>query len=73
MANLSGGFGLPAGLLSALVLYGVMSYMVARRRSDISVRMAMGAVWNDILGLVFKEAGRLVFIGLAIGRACSLS
>ncbi|MGH9628098.1 MAG: ADOP family duplicated permease [Bryobacteraceae bacterium] len=71
MANLSGGFGVLAGLLSALGLYGVMSYMVARRRSEIGVRMAMGAGWRDILGLVFKEAGRLVLVGLAIGVAFS--
>lgn len=71
MANLSGGFGLLAGLLSALGLYGVMSYMVARRRSEIGVRMAMGAGWADILGLVFKEAGKLVMFGIALGLAGS--
>ena len=71
MANLSGGFGLLAGLLSALGLYGVMSYMVARRRSEIGVRMAMGAGWSDILGLVFKEAGKLVVVGLVIGLGAS--
>jgi putative ABC transport system permease protein len=73
MANLSGGFGLLAGLLSALGLYGVMSYMVARRRGEIGVRMAMGAASSDILGLVFREAGRLVAIGLVIGVACSFA
>lgn len=73
MANLSGGFGVLAGLLSALGLYGVMSYMVARRRTEIGVRMAMGAGWSDILGLVFKEAGRLVLAGLAIGLAGSFA
>jgi predicted permease len=71
MANLSGGFGILAGLLSALGLYGVMSYMVARRRSEIGIRMAMGAERHDILGLVFREAGRLVTAGLAIGLAFS--
>ena len=71
MANLSGGFGLLAGLLSALGLYGVMSYMVARRRGEIGVRMAMGAGWADVLGLVFKEAGKLVVAGLLLGLAGS--
>jgi ABC-type antimicrobial peptide transport system permease subunit len=73
MANLSGGFGLLAGLLAALGLYGVMSYMVARRRSEIGVRMAMGASRGDIISLVFREAGRLVLIGLVIGLACSFA
>ena len=73
MANLSGGFGLLAGLLSALGLYGVMSYMIARRRNEIGVRMAMGAARTDILRLVLREAGRLVFTGIAIGLACSFA
>ena len=73
MANVSGGFGLLAGLLSALGLYGVMSYMVARRRNEIGVRIAMGAEWRDILALVFKEAARLVLAGLVIGLVCSFA
>jgi predicted permease len=71
MANLSGGFGLLAGLLSALGIYGVMSYMVGRRRSEIGVRMAMGAEMWDVLALVFKEAGRLTLAGVIIGLGCS--
>jgi putative ABC transport system permease protein len=71
MAHLSGGFGLIAGLLSALGLYGVMSYMVARRRREIGVRMAMGATKAAVLALVFKEAGKLIAVGLAIGVAGS--
>jgi predicted permease len=67
MANLSGAFGLLAALLSTLGLYGVMSYMVARRRNEIGVRIALGAETRDILGLVFGEAGRLLLIGLAAG------
>ena len=73
MANLSGGFGLLAAGLSALGLYGVMSYMVARRRSEIGVRMALGAERRDIRGLVFGEAGRLLLVGLVGGVAGSLA
>jgi predicted permease len=73
MANLSGGFGLLAAMLSTLGLYGVMSYMVARRRNEIGVRMAMGAKTRDILALVFGEAGRLLLIGLALGMAGSFA
>lgn len=71
MANLSGGFGLLAALLSTLGLYGVMSYMVARRRNEIGVRLALGAGTRNILGLIFREAGLLVLIGLALGLASS--
>ena len=73
MASLSGGFGLLAGLLSMLGLYGVMSYMVARRQSEIGVRMALGAGWREILGLVAREAGVLVAVGIAIGLAGSFA
>lgn len=71
MASLSGGFGLLAAMLSALGLYGVMSYMVARRRNEIGVRMALGAQKADVRKLVLGEAGRLLLTGLAIGLAAS--
>ncbi|MCB1020957.1 MAG: ABC transporter permease, partial [Acidobacteria bacterium] len=73
MANLSGGFGLLAALLSTLGLYGVMSYMVAKRRSEIGVRLALGAERADIRRLVFGEAGNLLLIGLALGLAGSFA
>jgi predicted permease len=69
MANLSGGFGLLAALLSTLGLYGVISYTVARRRRELGVRIALGANPGAVLRLVFGEAGRLLLVGLAIGIA----
>jgi predicted permease len=67
MASLSAFFGLLAALLAMIGLYGVVSFMVARRRNEIGVRMAMGATRRDILVLVLREAGTLLAIGLGIG------
>ncbi|HYP14347.1 MAG TPA: ABC transporter permease [Bryobacteraceae bacterium] len=71
MANLSGGFGLLALMLSTLGLYGVISYMLARRRKELGIRIALGAHTSNVLGLVFNEAARLLVVGLAIGMAIS--
>jgi hypothetical protein len=72
VANLSGGFGLLAVTLSMLGLYGVMSYMVARRRSEIGVRMALGAQSTDILRLVLREVGQPLVLGLVLGLTGAL-
>jgi hypothetical protein len=67
MAVLAGFFGGLAALLSAIGLYGVMSYMVARRRQEIGVRMALGAGRGDILLMVLREAGVLTVTGVVAG------
>ena len=67
MANLSTFFGFLAALLAMVGLYGVVSFMVVRRRNEIGVRMALGATRRDIHILVLREAGTLVAIGLGIG------
>jgi putative ABC transport system permease protein len=67
MATLSGAFGLLAGLLATLGLYGVISYMVARRRKEIGVRIALGADRSRVIRLVLGEAGLLLAVGLGIG------
>ncbi|HZU33009.1 MAG TPA: FtsX-like permease family protein, partial [Candidatus Angelobacter sp.] len=72
MASLSGFFGFLAGLLATIGLYGVISYMVARRRSEIGIRMALGADRGRVLVLIMQEAGFLLVVGLAIGTALSL-
>ena len=67
MASLSAFFGFLAAILAMVGLYGVVSFMVVRRRNEIGVRMALGATRKDILSLVLREAGTLLAVGLAIG------
>jgi putative ABC transport system permease protein len=69
MTALAGAFGLLAGSLAVLGLYGVIAYMVAHRRNEIGVRMALGATRGRIIGLVLQEAVLLLAIGLAVGTA----
>jgi ABC-type antimicrobial peptide transport system permease subunit len=73
MATLSSAFGVLAGLLSAIGLYGVIAYMVACRRNEIGIRMALGASRRQILALVLAESGRLMIIGVAVGTALSMA
>jgi putative ABC transport system permease protein len=73
MATLSGIFGALAGLIAAIGLYGVMSYMVARRRNEIGIRMALGAGRADVLGMVMREAAGLLVAGLAIGLVLAVA
>jgi predicted permease len=67
MAALAGAFGLLAALLAVLGLYGVIAYMVARRRNEIGVRIALGATRPRVIRLVLQEALLLLATGLAIG------
>lgn len=67
MAALAGAFGLLAGVLAVLGLYGVISYMVARRRNEIGVRIALGSSRRRVITLVLREAILLLAIGLVVG------
>jgi len=58
--------------LSAIGLYGIVSYSVARRTHEIGVRMAVGGQRSDVLVMVLKQGLVLTGIGLAVGVAASL-
>lgn len=59
-------------LLSAVGIYGVMAYMVAQRRHEMGLRMALGAQRSNILQLVLGRGARLTILGVAIGMVAAL-
>lgn len=73
VAQLSIFFGLLAVFLAAIGIYGLMSYLVSRRTSEIGVRMALGAERPQVLWLVMREILLLAAIGLAIGIPLALA
>jgi len=72
VAMLSGFFGGLALLLAGLGLYGVMSYAVSRRRTEIGIRMALGAGPAGAIRLVLRRVVLLVGLGVVAGSALAL-
>jgi putative ABC transport system permease protein len=62
-----------AVLITAVGLYGLMSYTVARRTREIGVRMSLGAPREHVLALVLGRSGRLSAAGVALGLAGALA
>jgi predicted permease len=67
IALLSAGFGLLATLLASIGLYGVMAFVVARRRKELGIRLALGAQTGLVFWIVMREVLLLLAIGLVLG------
>jgi predicted permease len=67
IALLSAGFGLLATVLASVGLYGVMAFVVARRKKELGIRLALGAQRGIIVWSVMREVLLLLAIGLAVG------
>jgi predicted permease len=73
VAQLSGTFGLLAVLLSAIGIYGLMSYLVSLRTGEIGIRMALGASLAGVRWMVMREIAILVLSGIAAGIIIALA
>ena len=67
IVTLSGWFGALGAVLAAIGLYGLLSFTVTRRVSEIGVRMALGATRSDVTRMILGEALRMVCMGMVIG------
>jgi ABC-type antimicrobial peptide transport system permease subunit len=72
LAMLSAAFAVLAVVLAATGLYGVLSFVVARRNREIGIRMALGAGRAGVIRLVVGEMSVVIFSGLIAGVGAAL-
>jgi putative ABC transport system permease protein len=70
--QLLGVFALISLLLTAVGIYGVMAYSVARRTQEIGIRLALGAQPSAVLALVVRQGMAPALLGIALGIVCAL-
>jgi ABC-type antimicrobial peptide transport system permease subunit len=73
MATLAAGFGALALILAAIGLYGLLAYTVARRTSELGIRMALGASRANLIWLILQNALRLLALGLLAGVLAAIA
>ncbi|MGA2431212.1 MAG: ABC transporter permease [Candidatus Acidiferrum sp.] len=73
VASLAAVFGGLATLLAVIGLYGVMAYTVMRRTREIGIRMALGALRGDVIGMVMREVFLVIGAGLVVGLSLALA
>jgi ABC-type antimicrobial peptide transport system permease subunit len=73
LAQLSIVFGIVAGLLAAIGLYGVLSHGVTRRTNEIGIRKALGAQQRTLIAMILRETGLLMLVGMIAGAGVSIA
>jgi predicted permease len=70
-ARLSGLFGVLVTILACVGLFGLLSHLVSRRTSEIGLRIAVGAVPAQVLGMVLRQSGTLIVGGIVVGAVAA--
>jgi predicted permease len=73
MALLSGFFGVLAALLAMVGLYGVISYIIAMRKNEVGIRMALGASRHTITMVILRQSLYLLALGIGVGMLLALA
>ena len=71
-AQLVGAFAVMALILASVGIFGVLAFSVGRRTREFAIRMALGAQWNDLIGLVLKAGFKMVGTGMAAGLTAAM-